>query len=165
MKFLGICRFSTCRKSDSAAGMEGCAVTVVMVLTTAVVAFAAAAERALGLGYLQTIAFILVIACSCRCWKSSSATFFRACTKRWAIYLPLITTNFAVLGVIISRRGRRLQTIRKRSWPRWARRPGAPLLAMVLVSGVRGSAWTRAEPPKDVQGHAHHADLRGASVI
>ena len=81
VKFLGICPFlGVSKKLDSAAGM-GCAVTVVMVLATAVTWPLQQLLNALGLGYLQTIAFILVIAVL---WKSSSATFFPRCTKRWA---------------------------------------------------------------------------------
>ena len=69
VKFLGICPFlGVSKKLDSAAGM-GCAVTVVMVLATAVTWPLQQLLNALGLGYLQTIAFIRCTrrwACTCR---------------------------------------------------------------------------------------------------
>ena len=87
-QFLGICPFlGVSKKLDQATGMS-IAVIFVMVLATAVtypIQYFVLDQN--GLGYLQTIVFILVIA---------------ALHASLGVYLPLITTNCAVLGVCIS---------------------------------------------------------------
>ena len=101
VKFLGICPFlGVSKKLDSAAGM-GCAVTVVMVLATAVTWPLQQLLNALGLGYLQTIAFILVIAVLVQMLEIVIRYFLPALHEALGVYLPLITTNCAVLGVTI----------------------------------------------------------------
>ena len=98
VKFLGICPFlGVSKKLDSAAGM-GCAVTVVMVLATAVTWPLQQLLNALGLGYLQTIAFILVIAVLVQMLEIVIRYFLPALHEALGVYLPLITTNCAVLG-------------------------------------------------------------------
>ena len=69
-RFLGICPFlGVSKKLDQASGM-GIAVTAVMLLATAVTwPIQYLLLDKVGLGYMQTIIFILVIASSCRCWK------------------------------------------------------------------------------------------------
>ncbi len=100
VKFLGICPFlGVSKKLDSAAGM-GCAVTVVMVLATAVTWPLQQLLNALGLGYLQTIAFILVIAVLVQLLDRDPLRSSRLHVAL-GVYLPLITTNCAVLGVTI----------------------------------------------------------------
>ena len=102
VKFLGICPFlGVSKKLDSAAGM-GCAVTVVMVLATAVTWPLQQLLNALGLGYLQTIAFILVIAVLVQMLEIVIRYFLPALHEALGVYLPLITTNCAVLGVAIN---------------------------------------------------------------
>lgn len=101
-KFLGICPFlGVSKQVETAVGM-GAAVTFVMVLASAftyVIQYAVL-ER-FGLEYLQTIAFILVIAALVQfvemVIQKSSPTLYQAL----GVYLPLITTNCAVLGVAI----------------------------------------------------------------
>ena len=101
VKFLGICPFlGVSKKLDSAAGM-GCAVTVVMVLATAVTWPLQQLLNALGLGYLQTIAFILVIAVRVQMLEIVIRYFLPGLHEALGVYLPLITTNCAVLGVTI----------------------------------------------------------------
>ena len=102
VKFLGICPFlGVSKKLDSAAGM-GCAVTVVMVLATAVTWPLQQLLNALGLGYLQTIAFILVIAVLVQMLEIVIRYFLPALHEALGVYLPLITTNCAVLGVALT---------------------------------------------------------------
>ena len=101
VKFLGICPFlGVSKKLDSAAGM-GCAVTVVMVIATAVTWPLQQLLNALGLGYLQTIAFILVIAVLVQMLEIVIRYFLPALHEALGVYLPLITTNCCVLGVTI----------------------------------------------------------------
>ncbi|QSX07982.1 electron transport complex subunit RsxA [Alkalibacter rhizosphaerae] len=101
-RFLGICPFlGVSKQVETAVGM-GAAVTFVMVLASAItyVIQYAVLER-FGLEYLQTIAFILVIATLVQfvemVIQKSSPTLYQAL----GVYLPLITTNCAVLGVAI----------------------------------------------------------------
>lgn len=99
-KFLGICPFlGVSKKLDTAFGMS-CAVTVVMVIATAVTwplyTYLLVPQ---GLGYLQTIVFILVIAALVQLLETVLRKYMPPLYSALGIYLPLITTNCAVLGV------------------------------------------------------------------
>ena len=100
-QFLGICPFlGVSKKSDTAIGM-GLAVTFVMGLASAFTYGVNIILVKLGLEYMQTVAFILVIASLVQFiemfLKKSIPTLYTAL----GIYLPLITTNCAVLGVAL----------------------------------------------------------------
>ena len=102
-RFMGICPFlGVSKKLDQATGM-GVAVTAVMLLATAVTW---PIQRFIldknGLGYLQTIVFILVIAALVQMVELLLKKFSPALHKGLGVYLPLITTNCAVLGVTIN---------------------------------------------------------------
>lgn len=101
-KFLGICPFlGVSKKLDSALGMS-VAVTFVMVLATAVTwPIQMYLLDPNGLGYLQTIVFILVIASLVQLVETFLKKFLPPLHRALGIYLPLITTNCAVLGVAI----------------------------------------------------------------
>ena len=99
-QFLGICPFlGVSKKLDTAVGMS-CAVTVVMVIATAVTwplyMFLLVPN---GLAYLQTIVFILVIAALVQLLETALRKYMPPLYNSLGIYLPLITTNCAVLGV------------------------------------------------------------------
>ena len=102
VKFLGICPFmGVSKKTDTALGM-GVAVTFVMALASMVTwAVDYYILTPLDLGYMQTAAFILIIAAIVQVvemfLKKSVPTLYQAL----GIYLPLITTNCAVLGVAL----------------------------------------------------------------
>ena len=103
VQFLGICPFlGVSKKMDSAAGMS-LAVTFVMALATAatwpIQNFLLDPN---GLGYLQTIVFILVIAALVQLVEIILKKYMPALHKSLGVYLPLITTNCAVLGVCIN---------------------------------------------------------------
>ena len=102
-KFLGICPFlGVSKKFDQASGM-GIAVTFVMLCATAVTwPIQKLVLDPLGLGYLQTIVFILVIAALVQFVEIVLKKFIPALHKSLGVYLPLITTNCAVLGVAIN---------------------------------------------------------------
>ena len=100
-QFLGICPFlGVSKKTDTAIGM-GLAVTFVMGLASAFCFFVNKLLVALGLDYMQTVAFILVIAALVQFvemfMKKAMPTLYTAL----GVYLPLITTNCAVLGVAL----------------------------------------------------------------
>ena len=110
VQFLGICPFlGVSKKLDSAFGMS-CAVIFVMALATAVTwpiqTYLLTPVNADGtlkwdLGYLQTIVFILVIAVLVQLVEVIMKKFMPPLHKALGVYLPLITTNCAVLGVTV----------------------------------------------------------------
>ena len=100
-QFLGICPFlGVSKKVDTAVGM-GIAVTFVMGLASAITWLVNLLLVKLGLAYMQTVAFILVIAALVQFiemfLQKSMPTLYTAL----GVYLPLITTNCAVLGVAL----------------------------------------------------------------
>ena len=99
-KFLGICPFlGVSKKLNTAFGMS-CAVTVVMVIATAVTwPIYTYLLVPSGLGYLQTIVFILIIAALVQFLEIVLRKYMPPLYNSLGIYLPLITTNCAVLGV------------------------------------------------------------------
>ncbi len=101
-QFLGICPFlGVSKKLNQAVGM-GIAVTFVMLLATAVTwPIQIFILNKLGLEYMQTIVFILVIAALVQFVEIFLKKFIPALHKSLGVYLPLITTNCAVLGVTI----------------------------------------------------------------
>ncbi len=102
VQFLGICPFlGVSKKFDSAIGMTG-AVVFVMTLASAVtwVIYRYVMEPA-GLGYLQTIIFILVIAALVQFVEIFLKKYARGLYQALGIYLPLITTNCIVLAATI----------------------------------------------------------------
>ncbi|NLZ48755.1 MAG: electron transport complex subunit RsxA [Clostridiales bacterium] len=99
-KFLGICSFlGVSKKKDAAVGM-GLAVTFVMIIAS-IGAFAVHKFilKPLDLEYLNTIAFILVIAALVQFVEMVIKKYSPGLYKALGIYLPLITTNCAVLGM------------------------------------------------------------------
>jgi electron transport complex protein RnfA len=102
VKFLGICPFlGVSKKVKTAAGM-GVAVIFVMGLASAVTwVVQALVLRPLDLEYLQTLSFILVIAALVQLVEMVLQKTSQALYRALGIYLPLITTNCAVLGVCL----------------------------------------------------------------
>ena len=101
-QFLGVCPFlGVSKKVDTAVGM-GIAVTFVMGLASAV-CFAVNnfVLIPLGLGYMQTVAFILVIASLVQFIEMFLQKSMPSLYTALGVYLPLITTNCAVLGVVL----------------------------------------------------------------
>lgn len=101
-RFLGICPFlGVSKKLGQAVGM-GVSVTAVMLLATAITFPLQMLLDALSLGYMQTIVFILVIAALVQMLELLLKKFSPALHRGLGVYLPLITTNCAVLGVTIN---------------------------------------------------------------
>ncbi len=101
-RFLGICSFLGVSKKVGTAVSMGVAVTLVMVLATAVTwpiyTFLLVPN---GLEYLQTIVFILVIAALVQLMEIVIKRFLKPIYVAFGIYLSLITTNCAVLGITL----------------------------------------------------------------
>ncbi len=102
-QFLGICPFlGVSKKLNQATGM-GVAVTFVMLMATAVTwPIQTYILNTMDLGYMQTIVFILVIAALVQFTEIFLKKYIPALHKSLGVYLPLITTNCAVLGVTIN---------------------------------------------------------------
>ena len=102
-RFLGICPFlGVSKKLGQAAGM-GVSVTAVMLVASAITwPIQKLLLDKLGLAYMQTIVFILVIAALVQMLEIMLKKFSPSLHKALGVYLPLITTNCAVLGVAIN---------------------------------------------------------------
>ncbi|MDD6141931.1 MAG: electron transport complex subunit RsxA [bacterium] len=101
-QFLGICPFlGVSKKVETAMGM-GMAVTFVMALASLITYFIQSYLLVpLDLEYMQTIAFILVIAVLVQIVEIALKKISRSLYQALGVYLPLITTNCAVLGVAL----------------------------------------------------------------
>ena len=101
VKFYGICPFmGVSKKIDTALGM-GMAVTFVMALASAACFVVNKLLLALNVTYMQTVAFILVIASIVQVVEMFLKKAVPALYKALGVFLPLITTNCAVLGVVL----------------------------------------------------------------
>ena len=149
-QFLGICPFlGVSKKLDSAVGM-GVAVIFVMVLATAATRPIMQVLNDLEIGYLQTIAFILIIAALVQFVEMALKKFIPALHKSLGVYLPLITTNCAVLGVCISNIDEGYSYIEA-----LVNSFGAGvgfLLAMIIFSGMRSKLEGNTAIPQSFQG-------------
>ena len=149
-RFLGICPFlGVSKKLNQATGM-GIAVTFVMLLATSVTwPIQTFLLDRFNLGYLQTIVFILVIAALVQFVEIVLKKYLPALHASLGIYLPLITTNCAVLGVTINNIKDGYTFLES-----MVSSLGCGLgflFAMVLFSGVR-SRLEDADPPKAFRG-------------
>lgn len=150
VKFLGICPFlGVSKKLDSAVGMS-VAVTVVLIMASGVTwPIQTLLLDKYNMGYLQTVVFILVIAALVQLVEIILKKYVPALHKSLGVYLPLITTNCAVLGVTILNIDERYNLIES-----LVNALGVGLgfmLAMVLFAGVRGK-MEACEPPKSFEG-------------
>lgn len=102
-QFLGLCPFlGVSKKIDTAAGMGG-AIIFVMTISSAITSliYTFVLEKT-GLTYLKTIVFILVIAALVQFVEMFLKKSMPALYQSLGVYLPLITTNCAVLGIAIT---------------------------------------------------------------
>lgn len=149
-KFLGICPFlGVSKKLDQAAGMGFSVIFVMLVATLATWPIQTFLLNPNGLGYLQTIVFILVIAALVQFVEIVLRRYIPALHRSLGVYLPLITTNCAVLGVTINNISDGYSFVES-----LASSFGCGLgflLAMVLFAGVR-SRIERADVPEAFRG-------------
>lgn len=151
-RFLGICPFlGVSKKLGQAAGM-GVSVTAVMLLASLVTwPIQRLVLDKMGLGYLQTVVFILVIAALVQMLELLLKKFIPSLYKGLGVYLPLITTNCAVLGVAINNINDNYSFVQS-----MVSSLGCGLgflLAMVLFSGLR-SRIDESEVPSSFKGLA-----------
>ncbi len=101
-KFLGICPFlGVSKKLGSAVGMSLAVIFVMLIATAVTWPIQKYLLDPKDLGYLQTIVFILVIAALVQLVEIVLKRYVPSLHKSLGVYLPLITTNCAVLGVTI----------------------------------------------------------------
>ena len=149
-QFLGICPFlGVSKKLDSAVGM-GAAVIFVMVLATAATWPIQQLLNRFEIGYLQTVVFILVIAALVQLVELILKKFIPALHKSLGVYLPLITTNCAVLGVTINNIDYGYTYVQS-LFNALGTGIGF-LLAMVIFSGMRSKLEGNDKIPKPFQG-------------
>ena len=141
-QFLGICPFlGVSKKLDSAVGM-GAATAVTWPIMQVL--------NDLNIAYLQTIVFILIIAALVQFVEMALKKFIPALHKSLGVYLPLITTNCAVLGVCISNIDQGYNFLQS-----LVNSFGAGvgfLLAMVIFSGMRTKLEGNTDIPASFQG-------------
>ncbi len=102
-QFLGLCPFlGVSKKTDTAAGMGAAVIFVIMIASAVTYGIYYGVLAAFHLEYLQTIVFILVIAALVQLVEMILKKFIKPLYEALGVYLPLITTNCAVLGVAIS---------------------------------------------------------------
>lgn len=102
-QFLGLCPFiGVSKKTDTAAGMGAAVIFVIMIASAVTYGLYYALLVPFKLEYLQTIVFILVIAALVQLVEMILKKFIKPLYQALGVYLPLITTNCAVLGVAIS---------------------------------------------------------------
>lgn len=150
-RFLGICPFlGVSKKVETSAGM-GAAVTFVMALASMMTYLVETfILKPLNITYLSTLAFILVIASLVQFvemfLKKASPDLYKAL----GIYLPLITTNCAVLGVALINSNEKYNLIQS-----IVNSVGAALgftLALVLLAGIREKFETNEYIPEPLRG-------------
>ena len=149
-KFLGICPFlGVSKKLDTAVSMSAAVIAVMVVATAVTWPIQTLLLDPLGLGYLQTIVFILIIAALVQFIETFMKKNMPPLYQALGVYLPLITTNCAVLGVTtlnISSGYNYIESLINS----FGSGVGF-LVAMVLFAGVRGRLET-ADIPKSLQG-------------
>ena len=151
-RFLGICPFlGVSKQLSTALGMSGAVIFVMTIASGVTWGIQHAVLDPLGVGYLQTLVFILVIAAFVQFVELVLKKSAPALHKALGIYLPLITTNCAVLGVAVLNIQKNLNL------------PESILfgfggaagfgLALVIFAGIR-EKLDRANPPRPFQGTA-----------
>ena len=150
VQFMGICPFlGVSKKVDTALGM-GMAVTFVMSLSNLMTFLAEKyILKPLGMEYLQTIVFILIIASLVQFVEMFLQKSLPALYSSLGIYLPLITTNCAVLGVAITA-SEETADVFSAVWYGFSAGIGF-LLVILLLAGVRERLKTE-DYPKALSG-------------
>ncbi len=151
VKFLGICPFlGVSKKLDQATGMSVAVIFVQLMATAATwPIYHFLLDGGIDFTYMQTVVFILVIAALVQLVEIILKKFLPALHTALGVYLPLITTNCAVLGITVNNISDGLNFAES-----MLTSLGCGLgffLAMVLFCGVR-SRVAEATPPKSFEG-------------
>lgn len=149
-RFLGICSFIGVSKSlKNAMGMSAAVIFVMFIATSVTYPIFYSVLEPNGLAYLQTVIFILVIAAVVQVLEAIIRKAFPPLYRSMGIYLPLITTNCAILGVMLIN-----MTEQYTFWQAVFSSVGAGIgfmLAMFLFAGVR-SKIEKADIPHFMRG-------------
>lgn len=149
-KFLGCCPFlGVSKKLDSAVGMSSVVIFVLLMSTAVTWPIYTFLLVPFGLEYLQTIVFILVIAALVQLVEFVMKKYMKPLYRALGVYLPLITTNCAVLGCVLLNVENSYNFIE--SIVNTLGIGIGFMLAMVLFAGVRSKMET-VEFPKSFQG-------------
>jgi len=151
-RFLGICPFlGVSKKISTALGMCGAVIFVMTAASAVTWALNAYVLDPMKIGYMQTIAFILVIASFVQFVDIAMKKFVPALHGALGIYLPLITTNCAVLGVAVLNVKQNYTFVQAVVFGFAASLGFA--VALIIFTGLREKI-DRANPPKAFQGVA-----------
>ncbi len=102
-QFLGLCPFlGVSKKVETATGMGGAVIFVITLASTVTAAIYKFMLVPLNITYLQTIVFILVIAALVQFVEMFLKKYMQGLYQALGVYLPLITTNCAVLGIALT---------------------------------------------------------------
>ena len=149
-KFLGCCPFlGVSKKLDSAVGMSSAVIFVMLMATAVTWPIYTYMLEPNSLGYLQTIVFILVIAALVQLVEFMMKKYMKPLYRALGVYLPLITTNCAVLGVTLLNLENHYNF--GESMVNALGTGLGFMIAMVLFAGVRGKMEI-SEVPKSFQG-------------
>ncbi len=156
--FLGLCPFLGVSQKLETAWPMGLATTLVMLVSSLSAYAINLVLVAAGLEYLRLICFIAVIATAVQLVEMAMKKFSPALFRALGIYLPLITTNCAVLGVALFQTTRHYSLVQSVVYSVSA---GAGfVLALVLMAGLR-ERLNLANVPKLAQGAALTLMLAG----
>ena len=149
-RFLGLCPFlGVSKKLNQATGMGAAVIFVMLMATAATWPIQTYLLNPFGLGYMRTIVFILVIAALVQLVEIILKKYIPSLHASLGIYLPLITTNCAVLGVTLNNINDGYNFLES-----MVNSLGCGLgflLAMVLFAGVR-SRLEESNPPPSFRG-------------
>jgi len=162
VRFLGICPFlGVSRKISTSVGM-GSAVVFVMALASAITWLVQTfILKKLDIEYLQTIAFILVIAALVQFVEMVMKKMSRVLYNALGVYLPLITTNCAILAVCIINIQKNFDFINAVLYGTFAGMGFT--LALVLFAGIRERMELFSDIPENLKGFP--ISLIGASLV
>ena len=150
-QFLGICPFlGVSKKVKTAAGMGAAVIFVITLASMCTFAIQKFILGPLELGYLQTIVFILVIAALVQFVEMVLKKISPALYNALGVYLPLITTNCAVLGVAIN--NIQLEHTFLESIFYSVGIASGFTLSIVILAGLRERMENTTEIPKSFQG-------------
>ena len=139
-QFLGLCPFlGVSKRTETAAGMGGAVIFVITIASgiTAAIYNGILSNSHINLTYMRTIVFIVVIAALVQFIEMVLKKYMPALYNALGVYLPLITTNCAVLGVAITNTDEGYGVL-KSMWNGFGTAVGFTI-AIIIMAGVRQS--------------------------
>lgn len=137
-QFLGLCPFlGVSKRTETAAGMGGAVIFVITIASgiTAAIYNGILSNRHINLTYMRTIVFIVVIAALVQFIEMVLKKYMPALYNALGVYLPLITTNCAVLGVAITNTDEGYGVL-KSMWNGFGTAVGFTI-AIIIMAGIR----------------------------